>query len=475
MMKRIRHLFVKMFREDVYMSKLHEDFTQGSISGHLIRFSLPYLMANLLQALYSVADMLIVSWICGTNSMSGVNIGGQVTQLIMMMVSGLTVGGTVLVGQYYGARQHEEVKRTIGTLLTLLTAMGIILMVVMLMLCDPLLRLLNTPAESFSEAHNYLMISLSGMPFVFWYNALAAMQRGLGDGKRPLIFVGIACVVNVGLDMLMVGTWGMGASGAALATVISQSISVLLCVIYLKTHEFVFDFKLSSLRVHMDKVRMLIKIGLPSSVQSVVTNLSFLIMTTIVNGFGVTASAAVAVCGKFNSFGIMPAIAMSSSVSSLAAQNIGAGHYDRAQDALKVGMRISAVIGVAVFAFTQLFPELILKMFNAEDEVVAYGVTYLRAFSFDYLIVPFVFCINGLVLGAGHSMFSLVNNMLSAILLRVPVAYFVSKTALGLAGVGAAAPAASLCSLCLGTWFLLSGRWRSSSTGIHREQNGESA
>ena len=175
MMKRIRHLFVKMFREDVYMSKLHEDFTQGSISGHLIRFSLPYLMANLLQALYSVADMLIVSWICGTNSMSGVNIGGQVTQLIMMMVSGLTVGGTVLVGQYYGARQHEEVKRTIGTLLTLLTAMGIILMVVMLMLCDPLLRLLNTPAESFSEAHNYLMISLSGMPFVFWYNALAAM------------------------------------------------------------------------------------------------------------------------------------------------------------------------------------------------------------------------------------------------------------------------------------------------------------
>ena len=169
--------------------------------------------------------------------------------------------------------------------------------------------------------------------------------------------------------------------------VISQSISVLLCVIYLKTHEFVFDFKLSSLRVHMDKVRMLIKIGLPSSVQSVVTNLSFLIMTTIVNGFGVTASAAVAVCGKFNSFGIMPAIAMSSSVSSLAAQNIGAGHYDRAQDALKVGMRISAVIGVAVFAFTQLFPELILKMFNAEDEVVAYGVTYLRAFSFDYLIV----------------------------------------------------------------------------------------
>ena len=450
------------------MSKLQQDFTQGNISRHLIKFALPYLLANLLQALYSVADMMIVSWMCGTNSMSGVNIGGQITQMIMMLVSGLTVGGTVLVGQYYGARQDEEVKRTIGTMLSLLTIMGIVLMAIMLIACDGALRLLNTPAESFSEAHNYLVISLWGTLCVFWYNALSSIQRGMGDSKRPLIFVAIACVVNVGLDLLMVGPWQMGAAGAALATIISQGISVLLCAGYLGTHGFIFDFKPSSFKIHGDKVKLLIKIGLPSSVQSFVTNLSFLMMTAIVNGFGVAASAAVAVCGKFNSFGIMPALAMSSSVSSLAAQNIGAGKYDRAVEALKVGLKISVVIGIAVFAFTQLCPQLILEMFNAEPAVIDYGVTYLRAFCFDYLIVPFVFCINGLMLGAGHSMFSLVNNMLSAILLRVPVAYFVSKTSLGLAGVGAAAPAASLASLIVGVWFLLSGRWKKNSTGIHR-------
>ena len=261
----------------------------------------------------------------------------------------------------------------------------------------------------------------------------------------------------------------MGASGAALATIISQGLSVVLCAGYLGTHGFVFDFKPSSFRIHGDKVKMLLKIGLPSSVQSFVTNLSFLMMTAIVNGFGVEASAAVAVCGKFNSFGIMPAGAMSSSVSSVAAQNIGAGRNDRALDALKAGLKISIVIGIAVFAFTQLCPQLILEMFNAEPAVIDYGVTYLRAFCFDYLIVPFVFCINGLMLGAGHSMFTLFNSMLSAIMLRVPVAYFVSRTSLGLMGVGAAAPAASLASLFVGIWFLLSGRWKNNSTGIHRE------
>ena len=282
------------------MSKLQQDFTQGSISSHLIKFALPYLLANLLQALYSVADMMIVSWMCGTNSMSGVNIGGQITQMM-----GISTGAGIMVSQYYGARQDEEVKRTIGTMLSLLTIMGIVLMAIMLIACDGALRLLNTPAESFSEAHNYLIISLWGTLCVFWYNALSSIQRGMGDSKRPLIFVAIACVVNVGLDLLMVGPWQMGAAGAALATIISQGISVLLCAGYLGTHGFIFDFKPSSFKIHGDKVKLLIKIGLPSSVQSFVTNLSFLMMTAIVNGSAVAASAAVAVCGKFISFGFM--------------------------------------------------------------------------------------------------------------------------------------------------------------------------
>ena len=445
---------------------MQRDFTTGSVTRHLVRFALPYLAANLLQTLYSVADMIIVSWFCGTNSMSGVNIGGQITNILMMLVSGLTVGGTVLVGQYFGAKQPDEVQRTIGTMLSLLTALGTGLMVIMMLLSNTMLRLLNTPQESFSEARSYLDISLWGTLCVFWYNALSSIQRGLGDSKRPLIFVGIACAINVGLDAWMVGHLKMGAAGAALATIISQGISVVLCVTYLATHDFVFRFRLRNFRIHADKVRLLFKIGLPSSVQSVLVNISFLILTSITNSFGVEASAAVAVCGKFNSFGIMPAQSISSSVSSLAAQNIGAGRYDRAREALWSGIRLAFAIGVAVFAFTQLFPQLVLQLFNAEDAVIDYGVRYLRAFCFDYLLVPFAFCINGLMLGAGHSRFTLFNSVLSSLLLRIPVAMLLSRTDMGLAGVGVAAPAATLASVIVGFVYLRSNRWMNSATGI---------
>ena len=444
------------------------DILTGSIPKQLLLFFLPIWFGTLFQQLYNTADTLIVGNFVGTNALAAVGATGPFVNLLVGLFVGLCSGAGVVIAQSWGAHDPDAVDRQVHTALVLSAAVGALLTVLGLVTAAPMMRLLGTPDEILPDAALYLRIYFLGMIPQMLYNMGTNILRAIGDSKRPLIFVAIACVVNVGLDLLMVGPWQMGAAGAALATIISQGISVLLCAGYLGTHGFIFDFKPSSFKIHGDKVKLLIKIGLPSSVQSFVTNLSFLMMTAIVNGFGVAASAAVAVCGKFNSFGIMPALAMSSSVSSLAAQNIGAGKYDRAVEALKVGLKISVVIGIAVFAFTQLCPQLILEMFNAEPAVIDYGVTYLRAFCFDYLIVPFVFCINGLMLGAGHSMFSLVNNMLSAILLRVPVAYFVSKTSLGLAGVGAAAPAASLASLIVGVWFFLSGRWKKNSTGIHR-------
>ena len=450
------------------MNKLQQDFTQGSIGSHLLRFSVPFLLSNLLQALYSVADMLIVGLFHGEASVAGVNIGGQITNVVVMLVSGLTVGGTVLVAQYYGARREADVRKTIGTLFSTLVIAGIAISLLMLLFSDEMLRLLDTPEEAYPEARSYLDICLLGTVFIFGYNAISSVQRGLGDSKRPLMFVAIACVVNIALDLLLVGGMGLGAAGAAWATILSQGLSMLLSAWYLTTHRFIFDFKPSSFRIHPDKVRLLFKLGLPSSVQSVVTSFSFLIMTALVNGFGVSASAAVGIAGKFNSFGILPAIAMSSAISSMVAQNIGAGFHERARKILWNGIGIAMAFGLFVFLIAQMFTTQIFLLFGVEAATAEMGVPYMRAFSYDYLVVSVVFCLNGLINGSGYTVYSLMTSMVSALILRVPVAWFMSKTALGLAGVGMAAPVASCGALVLAMAFYYSGKWKHSRAGIHR-------
>ena len=459
------------------MARTQRDFTQGPIAKSMIAFSLPFLLSNILQALYGAVDMLVVGNfsdpdpVISAQILSGVNIGSQITNLVVMMVSGLTVSGTVMVGQYVGAKKQKDASETVGTMFTLMALVGLVLMALMLIFSDVMLRLLNTPAEAFDHAKSYLNICLSGTLFIFGYNAVSSIQRGLGDSVRPLIFVGIACLVNVVLDLWLVKGMGMGAAGAAWATVIAQAISLLLAAWYLSRNKFIFDFKLKSFRIQKEKMQLMVKLGIPSSVQSIVVNISFLVMTSIVNSIGgYTASAAVGVVGKFNSFAILPAVAMSSSVSAFAAQNIGARLYDRAKKSLWVGIEIAMGISLVVFAAVQIFPEAIIGIFSPDPELIKNGVEYMRTFSFDYLLVPIQFCFNGLIMGAGHTRFTLLNASLSSLLLRIPVAIlFGSALGWGLMGVGLAGPAASVAGVLLGGWFIFSGRWKKDQTGIGTE------
>lgn len=460
------------------MSRTQRDFTQGPIAKGMVAFSMPFLLSNILQALYGAVDMLVVGNysdpdpVISVQILSGVNIGSQITHLVAMMVSGLTVSGTVMVGQYIGARKQKDASETVGTMFALMTVVGLVLMAVMMLFSDAILHLLDTPPESFAHAKEYLMICLSGTLFIFGYNAISSIQRGLGDSIRPLIFVGVACLVNVVLDLWLVKGMGMGAAGAAWATVIAQAISLILAALYLSKSKFIFDFKLRSFRIQKEKMKLMVKLGIPSSVQSIIVNISFLVMTALVNGIGgATASAAVGVVGKFNSFAILPAVAMSSSVSAFAAQNIGAGLHDRAKKSLAVGTVIAMTISAAVFAAVQLFPEPIIGVFNPDQELIKAGVEYMRTFSFDYLLVPIQFCMNGLIMGAGHTKFTLLSSAMSSLLLRIPVAIlFGSALGWGLMGVGLAAPAATLASVILTGWFVFSGCWKRDRTGIRREK-----
>ncbi len=452
--------------------KIQRDFTTGSIGRHLIQFCLPFLLSNFIQACYSVADMLIVGNFADTNALAGVTNGAQITNLVINMVSGLTVGGTVLVAQYFGAKKEQDVSETIGTTFSLMAIMGVVLTVVMIACTDLVMSLLRVPMEARAAAKDYTNICLLGTVFTFGYNAISAVQRGMGESKRPMYFVGVAAIINVGLDFWLVAGLKMGAAGAAWATITAQAISMLLAALYLKSRNFVFDFKLKSFAIKPDKVHLLMKLGIPSSVQAIVSSLSFLLMTGIVNGFGVEASAAVGIVGRFNSFAILPAVAMSSAVSSMAAQNIGAELYDRAKKSMEYGIAIAFALGLVVFAIAQLFSDQIMLMFmNEYDQLVLdYGRQYMRAFSFDYLLVPFAFCFNGLLNGAGFTTFTLINNVFSAVIFRMPVALWLSQTAMQLSGVGAAAPAASVAGGLVSLVYILRGGWRRNVTGIRREQ-----
>ena len=442
-------------------ASIEKNLTEGSVVKQLILFALPFMLSNLIQSLYNVADMLIVGNYSGTIGISGVNIGGQVTFILTNIIIGLTVGGTIIIGQYLGAGDRDGMRETISTLLTFLLVAGIGFTIIMLIFSDEVLRMLQTPEESYQQARDYLDVTLLGTIFIFGYNAFAAILRGLGDSKRPLIFVTIACVTNIFLDLLFVGFYGMEAKGAAIATVISQALSMILCVAYLKRSDFEFDFKLKSFRFYRQRFSMLMKVCIPISIQNVIVNFSFLVLTTIANSMGVYASAAVGIVGKYNGFAILPAIAVGSSVSAMVAQNMGAGETERAKKTFYTGFALAFSVTFVVFVFTQMFPERILSLFDNNPDTIAAGVEYVRTFSFDYIIVPATFCLNGLVTGAGHTVISSICGILSSIGFRVPIAIiFGLVLEKGLGGLGLAAPVASFASGLILFVFFVSGKWK---------------
>ncbi len=441
---------------------IETNLSEGSVSKNLITFALPFLASNIVQSLYNVADMLIVGNFCGAESMSGVNIGGQVTLILTNIVIGLCMGATVLIGQYVGGGNPEGLKKVTATIITLLIIVGAVVTVVMLLVKDPLLKVIQTPQEAFTEADSYLTVTVAGVIFIFGYNALSAILRGMGDSKHPFYFVMAACVTNIALDLLFVAVFGWKAFGAALATVISQALSMFLCIIFMVKNNFHFDFRRGSFVIDREQLRLIFRIGTPTCIQNGIVGMSFLFVNATVNIVGgVSASAAVGAWAKFNSFAFLPTMAISASISTMSAQNIGADRLDRAVRACKLGTVFSVVTTYIFFALVRLFPVQILSLFGSDPDMLAAGSVYIQSFGYDLLLIPFIFCINGLLIGGGHTMFTLVNTILSSVVLRAPVCYIFGVTlGWGMFGVGLGAPVASAAVLLMIIGFLISGRWK---------------
>lgn len=435
--------------------------TEGEITSTLIRFAMPYLAASLLQALYGAVDLLIIGWFCNSAAVSAVSTGTQISQIVLSLVSGLTMGGTILIAQYVGANKVQEAVDTISTMLTLFGVISLIMTVVMLLAASPLLSLLQTPKEAFGYALDYVLVSSAGTIFVIGYNAISAMLRGLGDSKHPLVFVAIACVCNIVLDLIAVGVMGMGPGGAALATIISQGLSLIIAVVYLMRHDFIFDFKPKSFHIHKARALQLVKLGIPVSLQDTTVHISFMFIAAIVNAMGVTASAAVGICGRFDAFAMLPPMAFSGAISALAAQNIGAGQPERAKKTLHRSILLSFVCSLVFFAWAQLAPGSIMNLFQFDPDVTAAGIQYLRTFSIDFLMVSFVFCYNGFFNGCGCTRYTMINGILSTLAIRVPLAFLFSNWMPdSLYGIGLAAPIASVIGLILHMIMMRTPIWR---------------
>ena len=446
------------------------DLTKGSVPKVLMQFAMPYLLANVLQALYGGADLFVVGRFDDAASVAGVAIGSQVMQTVTGIILGLTAGITVLIGIATGARDEKKAAATIGSAVWLFAIIGAVLTLLMTVWHDTIATAMHTPPEAMTDTRHYLLICSLGIPFIIGYNVVFGIMRGLGDSRSPLYFVALACVINIVLDFVLVGGCHMRAAGAATATIASQGISFAAALCYLHRKGFRFPFTRRDIRLNGILSKRIIKLGTPIALQDALINISFLIITVIVNRMGVTASAALGVVEKLIVFAMLPPVAISSAVAAMTAQNYGAGLTDRMNRCLKSGIGMALVFGTAFCVYSQFLPETLMSIFTNDAPVIELGAEYLHGYSIDCIIVSFVFCINSYFSGQGNSLFPMVHSLIATFLFRIPLSWIFSHIApTSLFPMGFAPPLATMVSLAICLWYLKIWQKRQASSGIRAE------
>lgn len=431
------------------------DLTRGSVPKVLLQFAVPYLLANVLQALYGGADLFVVGQFDDAASVAGVAVGSQVMQTVTGIILGLTTGITVLIGIATGARNSKELAAIIGSSVWLFAIVGAALTLPMAVFHNPIAELMHTPAEAMRDTEHYLLICSLGIPFIIGYNVVCGILRGLGDSRTPLYFVALACVINIVLDFVLVGGCGMRAAGAAIATVASQGISFAAALWFLHRRGFHFEFTRRDIRMNGYFSRRVLKLGAPIALQDALINVSFLLITVIVNQMGVIASAALGVVEKIIVFAMLPPMAVSSAVAAMTAQNYGAGLRERMNRCLMSGIGMSLVFGVSVCAYSQFLPDTLTGIFTRDAEVIAMASGYLRGYSIDCVMVSFIFCINSYFSGQGNSWFPMVHSLIATFLFRIPLSWAFSHIGPGsLVWMGFAPPLSTSVSLVICLWYI---------------------
>ena len=447
------HIQNIFFQSEDYNSFMQENtFTQGNIVRGMLRFSIPYLITCFLQTFYGMADLFIVGQFNGAASITAVSVGSQLMHMLTVVIAGFAMGSTVLIARSVGAGDRQGIAGAVSTTFAVFGALAAGLTALLLLFALPIIHLLKVPAEAVPEAASYMRICFAGVLFITAYNVVSAVFRGLGDTRRPMYYVAAAGIINVGLDWLLVGPLGMGAAGAAAATVASQGISVLLGLIALKKYHT--DSFRMSVRPDREDAGKIVHVGLPVALQEGMLQVSFLVITMIANSRGVEVAAAVGIVEKVISFLFLVPSAMLSTVSALSAQNAGAGQHARSRQVLKIGCMICAGFGAVIFILCQPLAPWIVSLFVKKgdniDAVVRFGAEYLRTYSVDCIFAGIHFCFSGFFSAYGKSGYSFLHNIISIITFRIPGAWaaavFFPAT---LYPMGLAAPMGSLLSVAI--------------------------
>jgi len=429
------------------------NFTEGPILRSLISFSLPVLAALLLQTMYGAVDLLIVGQFGGELAdvfVSAVSTGSQVMHTATVVITGISMGLTVYVGKKIGAGEKEEAGRIIGSGIVLFAALSLVLTVLMVIFAPQLSMLMKAPEEAFEQTVAYVAICSAGSIFIVSYNLIGSIFRGMGDSKVPLFTVAVACVLNIFGDLLFVAVFGLGAAGAAIATIIAQAVSVVLSLLIIRKRQLPFSFTKSSLIPDFSHIRTILGLGVPIAFQDLLVSVSFLFITAIVNGIGLTASAGVGVAERLCGFLMLVPSAYMQSMSAFVAQNIGAKKPERARKALFCGIASSFVSGVIMWYATFFHGEALSGIFARDMSIISASADYLRAYGIDCLLVAFLFCFIGYFNGCGNTTFVMLQGIIGAFGVRLPVSYVMSRLEpVSLFRVGLATPASTTVQIIL--------------------------
>ena len=431
------------------------DFTQGSILKKLVFFMLPILGALILQAAYGAVDLLVVGRFGSTSGLSAVSTGSQVLNLITFVVTQFAMGITVLIGRYLGEKKPQHIGQLIGGAVLVFSIISAVLFILMLTCAGRLAVLMQAPGEALLLTTDYIRICGCGIFFIVAYNVLSAIFRGLGDSRSPLLFVLVACIVNIAGDLILVAGFRLDAAGAAIATVLAQAVSVVCALVILRKKELPFRIQKSDFRLNT-QCRKFLVIGFPLALQEFLTQMSFLALCAFINRLGLDASSGFGVACKIVNFAMLIPSSLMQSMASFVSQNIGAGNPKRARQSMYTGIGIGMVFGCIVFALVWLSGDVLSAVFTTDSAVIANSYAYLKGFAPETILTAVLFSMAGYFNGNNKTVWVMIQGLVQTLLVRLPFAYLMSiQPDASLTKIGLAAPASTAVGILLNICFNL--------------------
>jgi putative MATE family efflux protein len=399
------------------------DMTEGAPWKKIVLFTLPMLVGNIAQQLYNTVDSVVVGNYVGDNALAAVGSAGPILNLLIVLFVGISVGAGIMVSQYYGAREREELSLTIGNCITLTLIASLFVMVVASLVARPLLELLDTPESIIDWCQSYLIILFVGSAGLAFYNILSGILRGLGDSMSALLYLLVSTVVNIVLDLLFVAKLGMGVNGVALATVIAQAISALLCLLRLMRMTEHFDLKLCYLKLKRKHTSKIVQLGLPSGVTQAIFSMAMIVVQSLTNSFGEMFIAANVIVMRVDGFAMMPNFSFGTALTTYAGQNVGAKRYDRVEKGARQGTAIAMGVSIVLTSLILIFGKALMGIFTKTPELVDLSREMMGILAVGYIAMAVTQGLSGVMRGAGDTVTPMWISIATTILIRVPVAY----------------------------------------------------